>query len=360
MKTISFYISNHGFGHACRNISTIEEILKNREDLYILIKCGNKQIDFIKQLLKNYSSRVAYYEENIDVGLILKEGSIEVHKDKLRRELYKFINSWDERIAKEKEFLHYNNVDLVVSDIVPWIFKACNEVNIKSILISNFTWVEIYRELFEDEYIYKAYLNQYKLAYETWIYALYGYINEYAVNPKYIGLCCRKFDQKNVQAIKSKFKKPVVFVSVGRSVQLDKSIDVEDLPYDFIYTKGVNLVGENTYKLPVEIENTQDYIKASEYIITKAGWSTVSEAICAEKPILVMDRKEVSEDRKTIENLINLDISLTMKNCQFNCEGISQLLKEVEFKQENYNKLSVEYSNQSKKIAQNLVDILFN
>lgn len=42
-----------------------------------------------------------------------------------------------------EKFLHHNNVNLVVSDIVPWIFKACRCVKVKSILISNFTLIAI-------------------------------------------------------------------------------------------------------------------------------------------------------------------------------------------------------------------------
>ncbi|WP_157732306.1 glycosyltransferase [Thermoanaerobacterium sp. RBIITD] len=41
--------------------------------------------------------------------------------------------------------------------------------------------------------------------------------------------------------------------------------------------------------LPVNTSNTHDYIKASKLIITKAGWSTISEAICVRKPIIVLD-----------------------------------------------------------------------
>lgn len=358
MKSIAFYISDHGFGHIARNIPIIKQILDNDEDINVVVKCGNKHIEFMKKSLKDYHSRITSYSENTDVGLILKEGSMEVDEERLKTKLYEFINSWEERSEREKKFLKNNNVNLVISDVVPWIFNACNKTKTKSILISNFTWVEIYKELFEEQYLYKSYIDSYKLADETWIYSLNGYIKEYANNPKYIGLCCRNFQNKNVKEIRSNFNKPIVFISVGRSVTLNKGINVEKLPYDFIYTDGVKLLGQNTYKLPVETLNTQDYIKASDYVITKAGWSTVSEAVCARKPIIVIDRQEIAEDRKTIENLLDLNIAIPIKNNEFNAQGIERLLIEVDSKRNNYLGIGKLYNNNSNNIAQDLIDVL--
>ncbi len=359
MKTIAFYISDHGFGHITRNIPIIRSILDTSNDIRIIVKCGEKHIQFMKSLLEDYSSSIEYYEENTDVGLILKEGSIEVDKNRLKVKLYDFINSWEERGEKEKEFLQNNDVSLVVSDIIPWIFKACSDGKVKSILISNFTWMEIYKELFKDEYIDKSYLNSYGLADETFIYPLSGCINQYAINPKHVGLCCRDFNDRKVKEIRDKFKMPIVFVSVGRSVQLNKTINVEKLPYVFVFTDGINLVGSNTYRLPIEIQNTQDYIKASDYVLTKAGWSTVSEAICAKKPIIVIDRKEVTEDRKTIENLLDLGIALTIKNHEINEKDLRRILLEVESKRSNYLNIKDLYNNKSNIIAQKLIYALY-
>ncbi|WP_186431536.1 glycosyltransferase family protein [Clostridium sp. BSD9I1] len=357
MKTIAFYISNHGFGHASRNIPIIESLLTKCKDIKVIIKCGKNQIDFMKQLLGKYFPRVAFYEEDIDLGLVLKQGRIEVDKSRLQQKLEKFISSWDEKIKKGNSFLLENRVDLVISDIVPWIFKCCKEQSIKSILISNFTWVEIYNELFNND-IYNTYLQCYKMAEQVWFYPLYGYIRDYIKNPKYIGLCCRKFNDENVESIKEAHKQPIVFVSVGRSVNLKDDINVEELPYDFIYTEGINLKGENTYKLPIDTLNTQDYIKAADYVITKAGWTTASEAICAKKLMLVIERNEIAEDRATLENLIKLDIALPIKHDEFNNDNISRLLIKLKEKASSYNNLPSIYNNSVDEIANDILKSL--
>ena len=69
--------------------------------------------------------------ENTDLGLILKENSLDTDKERLSEEVIKYINSWDDRIKSEKKFLMNKKVNLVVSDIVPWVFKASKELEIE-------------------------------------------------------------------------------------------------------------------------------------------------------------------------------------------------------------------------------------
>lgn len=68
-------------------------------------------------------------------------------------------------------------------------------------------------------------------------------------------------------------------MSVGRSVDLMEEIAVSNKPYHFIVTEGIQLVGANVTYLPKETPNTQDYILASKFVITKAGFGTLAEAL---------------------------------------------------------------------------------
>lgn len=291
MNRVAFYISKHGFGHAARSIPIIESLLEQDENLYIEIKTGNNLIDFMKQSLIKYNSRIVYYPMNTDIGLLLKAGTMEIDKEVLLK-IMKFISTWDVLIEQEKEWLIENKIDLVVSDIVPWIFKSGRLAEVKSIFLSNFTWVEIYKELFEEK-VYEEYLHCYQEADLALLYPFAGEINAYFKVTKEVGMSCRNFNDENVEQIKEKYNMPIVYVSVGRSVELQREIDVEGLTYQFIYTEGIKLSGRNAELLPVDIDNTQDYIKSADYIITKAGWGTVAEAICAQKPMLVLRRDEV-------------------------------------------------------------------
>lgn len=354
MKRVAFYISNHGFGHAARNIPIIESLLEQDKDLCIEIKTGSNLIDFMRQSLMNYDLRIVYHPMNTDLGLILKPGTMKVDKEVLLQEIKKFISTWDVLIEQEKDWLTENKVDLVVSDIVPWIFKSGRLAAVKSIFISNFTWVEIYKELFVEE-VYNEYLHCYQEADLALLYPLAGEITGYFKVSQDVGMSCRSFNDENVECIKGKYTLPIVYVSVGRSVELQDELDVEGLPYQFIYTEGIKLIGRNAELLPVDTENTQDYIKSADYIITKAGWGTVAEAICAQKPMLVLRRDEVVEDRVTLRSLIDLQIALPITTEELNVNCMAELLGKLQMKNVNYRELSRSYSNCSSQNAEQLL-----
>lgn len=357
IKTITFYISDHGFGHASRNIPIIRYILHVNNNIRIIVKTGIKQGQFIENSLKEFNERILIYFDKMDVGLILNENSLEIDKDKLYEEINKYISTWNKRVSEEVEFLKYNNVNLVVSDIVPWIFKASKYINIPSILISNFTWVDIYKEYF-NESILNEYINAYKLADKVFLYNLYiETMTEYLKDYEEVGLCCRKFNEQLVNVIKEKHDRKIVFVSVGRSVNLSKELDVSKLAYDFIVTEGIKLTGNNVTYLPKEILNTQDYIKASDYIITKAGWTTISEILCAGKKCAVLSRNSVAEDRSTINKLKHMNMVLEVKYGEsFNIRNIIEDLEKLNSKKNEY-KFVNNYKDISRKILSYIREI---
>lgn len=353
MKNIAFYISNHGFGHAARNITIIKALL-NQEDINIIIKSGKEQLKFINQYLEEHSERVALLQNNLDVGLILKSGALTVDEVALKVSLIKYINSWDNRIEKEVIFLREYKVDLVVSDIVPWVFKASSKLNIKSLLISNFTWVEIYKEYFDD-YICNKYLECYKLVDKAFLYGLYNdKLKNYFKSYDYVGLSCRNFNIEKVQAIQESFDKPIVFVSVGRSVEMSKDIKVDGLPYNFIVTEGIKLIGKNVHYLPRDVKDTQDYIMASSFIITKAGWGTVAEALCAGTPMAVIARDFIEEDRVTAKKL--KDMKMAIKISEDSLYNIEEVIEKVELF--DYNTKNYKFNDDSENIARKIIQFL--
>ncbi|WP_024615538.1 glycosyltransferase [Clostridium sp. Ade.TY] len=329
MKKIAFYISDHGFGHASRNIPIIRYILEERNDIRIYIKTGIKQGEFIKDSLMdlNRSNNVIFDLFNVDIGLVLKKNSLDIDVYKLNKKVTEYIDSWDDKRKKEKEFLIKNNINSVICDIVPWILKVTNELKIKSLLISNFTWVDIY-----EEYLNKEICNKFKECYElvdkTFLYDLYmDSMKKYITNYDEVGLICRKFNLEKVKEIKSKYKKPIVFVSIGRSVEVDKVIDVSSLNYNFIVTEGINLKGDNVTYLPVSTNNTHEYIKASDYVITKAGWGTVAECLIANKKIALLSRDGVAEDKNTIDKLVNRNLAIKIESNNLNIKDTLERLK---------------------------------
>jgi len=350
----AIYISDHGFGHASRNIPIIRYILEANNNIKIIVKTGKSQGEFIRNLIGDFNGRVSYYFESMDIGLILKEGTLGIDKDKLTKTVKEYISSFEEKINKENEFLKNNSVDLIVSDIVPWVFKSAKNLNIPSILISNFTWVDIYTEYLSED-IYGEYINCYKLADKALFYELYmEEMKSYIKNYESVSLCSRDFDLKKVDKIKRSFKGPIVYLSVGRSVNLKEEIDVSNLNYNFIITDGIKLKGSNIYYLVKETFNTQDYLMASDFVITKAGWGTISEALLAKKKMAVLSRNNVAEDRNTIKKLNNMDLAIEVNyENNFDLYNILNKLKDFNPRFDKYS-----LKNDYKKIGDILISYL--
>lgn len=350
MKLVIFYISDHGFGHAARNIPIIKELLATDEKLRVIVRTGSAQGEFIQSNFLG-ESRLSVIKESMDVGLILKSMSFEIDVPALETCVGNYIETWEKRIEKEKEFLVDEQPDLIVSDIVPWVFHAAKQANIPSVLMSNFTWVEIYEEYLNPELV-KVYQDCYDLADEFLMYQLSGLkMKNRFVKYDEVSLCAREFDLSAVAEIQSSYEKPLVFVSVGRSVDLAEQIDVSNEPYHFIVTEGIQLVGENVTYLAKETPNTHDYLCASEFLITKAGFGTVAEALLAKKKIAVIERDCIAEDRATVEWLVSHGLALPI---QYE-KGLplSQLLKDLEQWTPNYQ--AVNLSNDANKIALRLL-----
>ena len=97
------------------------------------------------------------------------------------------------------------------------------------------------------------------------------------------------------------------------SASFTERIDVSSLAYTFIINDSIQLFGDNVGRLPANTENTQDYIKASDYVIIKAGWGSVAETLLAGKKLALFERDTVLEDRNTIKQLICENYAIKVK-----------------------------------------------
>ena len=93
MKLVIFYLSDHGFGHAARNIPIIRELLAIDETLKIIVKTGFAQGEFIQSNFLD-ESRLSVIKESMDVGLVLKPMSFELNVPTLEERFKQYIESW--------------------------------------------------------------------------------------------------------------------------------------------------------------------------------------------------------------------------------------------------------------------------
>lgn len=295
----AFYITNHGLGHASRNIPIIQELLASDPNGQIYVKTDYERCQFIERNLRIQKNKVLYFDDCSEVGLVLKKGTMSPDIETMKQKLQEDLSNWEGYIKREICFLKKYRPDIVISDVVPWVLKAAKNCGTRSILIGNFNWSEMYKSFYSEE-IWQPYSECYKLAdkavwYQFHTEELEGYCSNYEC----VSLISRSVNYKEVERIKNNFGKELIFVSLGGSAEISDSIYVGHLPYDFVVTKGIQLEGVNVHVLPEDLTNTPDYIAASKYIIAKGGWSTISEILLQKKKCALLFRGSNSEDDNT-------------------------------------------------------------
>jgi hypothetical protein len=306
MKTIAYYISDYGFGHATRSVALIRQLLRVEKSVRVII-CHSFASRFLQQSLHG-DPRVKFRLLETDFGYVLKKDSLEPDIEAFTSAYELYIRDWPQQIVQEQRFLRENSVDLVISDIVAFPFEAARSLGIPSVGVSNFTWYTAYRSWMDEEELLPL-----KRAYEqmTYFFELAGsYEPKWGRETRQFGFFAREIDDVRVELIRKRVDpdgdRCVVFFGLGMKVELGR---LDQLPlWDspdcmFIVSSNVSIDRPNVFVIPPQDTESQWYIAAADIVFSKPGWGTVSEAVCAHRPLLVLDRPTVPEDQHTISFL---------------------------------------------------------
>lgn len=286
-----------------RNLPVIKELVNRGHTVTVV--SGQSQIEITNQYLDGRASLVTC---DTDAGLIVEPGTLKIDQEATKTRVREHQKLWKELIAMAPQ------ADTYVVDIVPWALIAAKERNIPSYLMASFTWIDQYQSFIPADLV-RAYGDAFLLADKVLYYDLVNQPTRNLLgNGIDVGFVARPFHEDIVASIREGHKRPIVFLSLGASNSgLDFDIDVSDVPYDFISTTALHLIGDNIQYLERSVQNTQDYIKAADCCITKAGWSTVSEDMLAGVPFAVLERNDSPEDIMTIQELKRRNAAISIK-----------------------------------------------
>lgn len=302
---IAFFVSNHGYGHLMRELPVIAELM-NRGNRVVLITAEG-HLKLARKYLEDHAPLGEWVAipDDVDIGILVIPGTLLADWDAMEISIRKFMEMWPEKIQLSIEILKKYQVDRVLVDIVPWAIPASKAAGIPVSLCSNFTWVDQY-----EGNLPKDIVDAFRRCYESPDQVLLQDLANANMKNRYprgmeVGFICRPFHAHMVEKIRQNYSLPIVYVSVGGSNSgIDFEIDVRGMPYQFITTPGLKLIGDHVQFLPVETENTQDYIAAADYCITKAGWGTLAEEMIAGKKTALLERPDVPEDCYNIQELV--------------------------------------------------------
>ena len=310
---LAFYTSSHGFGHMTRCLAIIEEFLETTDHL-IYLASGTHQNSFARVYLARFGDRVTYRDIHTEVGLVNKDNSLQVDIPRLEHELTDFMASWDTAVAAEVAILSDLPVACVISDISVIGIQVGEQLGVRNIGIANFTWCEQYEFLGLSDTIIDRFRE---------VYAKLDLLIEYdmmlpapklSVPRKQTDFICRRFDPDRIAAIKAQYG-PSIFITCGKSASL-MNIQIDNYEGTIFATSGINITAtENAtvVQLPVETFGTHNYLAASDIVIAKAGWGTISEALLSKRNLVLIDREGVLEDTENIEELKRRGVAVSIK-----------------------------------------------
>lgn len=302
----AFFVSNHGFGHLMRELPVMAELLDRGNRVVLVTGEGLLRVAG-RYLAGHGNGDFIGIADEVDVGLLMVPGTLRVDWTATAARLRGFIADWPEKIESAKRLLADCGIGAALVDIVPWAIPAAKEAGVPVCLCSNFTWLEEYEGHLADELV-APFRDCYAQADRVLLQALASE----RMRRRYpdgcdVGFFCRPFDEAKVRGIRELHAQPVVYVSVGGGNSgLQERVDVGGLPYDFIVTAGLDFTGPNVTRLPTDTGNTNDYVAAADYCISKAGWASIAEEMIAGKRTALLLRPDAPEDMDNIRGLERL------------------------------------------------------
>lgn len=376
MKTLCFYISDYGLGHATRAIGLIRELVLAQDDLRVIAKTSGP-LDLARRSLVH--PRVSVVDCRNESDVVLMEGQSTVDRARTREAFLAWMHVWDEYVAREEAFCRAERVDLVLSDITPQAFEVAEAIGVPGIAVSNFTWETIYGHLFpglED-------VGQLRAAYEMASYACilpFEIGMERFPRSKRVGLVSRRITVTRGE-MRRRLGIPeddfLVFVGkspeppnlnhsgfvgepcapdtpmatdmVGVLAQQMQTFAGDTAPaakrksiIRYLVSTGSPIPG--AIPIPPTETESQDWIGMCDCVVTKCGYSTVSEAVRARVPLLVWKRDGFIEDEAIAAEIERLGIGQAVSGAQ---EGVARCRfghESVRRYKENYDTLDGQYS----------------
>jgi hypothetical protein len=316
--TLVFYISGHGYGHAVRDIEIIKALLRQNPQLTIHVRtCAPRWLfDPLP------AGRVFYYERELDFG-VSQQNSFSADKAATLQRYAQLIERKEQLLKEEVVFLKDVSADIIVSDITPLAFDAAARYGKKATAVGNFSWDWIYADYLDAlpqfEFVVEDIRRSYRQTARLLRIPFYG---DMSVFPrienvplvarratessesmrrklgipvqsveKYVLLGLRMSDLDGVNWRRVEEMQNIIFVAISRDVPLKNCLRIEEGLFPF-----------------------ENVLNACDAVISKPGYSMVSEVIANQTPLLYVPRRDFAEDPVLIQGLQDYGV----------CEELSQ------------------------------------
>jgi hypothetical protein len=307
-RTIAYFITPHGYGHAARAAAIMAAIQKL--DPMIRFEIFTKVPEWFFQ--ESLPGSYAFHRVLTDIGLV-QESPLKEDLPATIRSLDQFYPPDNALVASLARELIDKHCRLVVCDIAPLGILVAKKANMPSVLVENFTWDWIYEDFLTDFPDFTKHIQYLK---ELFNAANYHIQTEPVCLPvKSADLTTppvsREPKSTSVQVRKKLGIPPaakVVLITMGGFKDDFQFLDKLEAIKEYIFViPGASFtlkIPENIIALPHHSNFYHpDLIQASDAVIGKTGYSTVAEVYRKGIPFGYVSRRNFRES-KTMEDFI--------------------------------------------------------
>jgi len=329
---IAYFVSSHGFGHAART-RTILETLQKRAAVTVFSTTPNW---FWGNLAVDHVSYQA------DIGCI-QQGTLNIDERATELAFRQFQTGFQRRFVQISLLHEENPFDLIVSDIAPEPLEFAASLNIPSVLVANFTWVEIYRGMSSLEPEIPSLLRQYKLATTTLIPGLQTGM-DWVTNPVVVDPVAKLGrDIRHGLNPDSRYHR-LIYIDAGRwgtDIGWNNAVHFTDTLFIRIGL-AIDELPSNVLQLDFGVINHSDLVRSVDVVVAKPGYGIVTECLAngthwcciprdgfAEDDVLIRYAAELGKfsiaDRRQLTSLDFSSLSLHDAASNIASDGATQI-----------------------------------
>jgi hypothetical protein len=316
----SIYISitNHGFGHAARTASVAAEIQRlDPEILLILVTTAPRW------LLESYiPGDFIHRPRGFDIGVIQSD-SINMDREATLQKLKEIRQQQRSIIAGEVNFIQQNRVSLMLADIPPLAPVIAKTAGIPCWMIGNFGW----------DFIYRPWGGEFgEIA--DWIHDCFSQCDRLFRLPMHEPMSAFPViedrgltggtPRHNLDELRDKFninspqEKTILLSFGGLGLQQIPYQNIQQFPdWKFIMFDKQAPDYPNIIKITEHNYRPIDFMPICGRIISKPGFSTFSEALRLNTPIVTLIREGFAESPLLLEGIQNYSYHQIIKPGEF-------------------------------------------
>ncbi|KAF5456554.1 hypothetical protein F2P56_026024 [Juglans regia] len=295
----AYYVTGHGFGHATRVVEVVRHLILAGHDVHVVT--GAPDFVFTSEI---QSPRLFIRKVLLDCGAVQADALTVDRLASLEKYSVTAVMPRASILETEVAWLNSIKADLVVSDVVPVACRAAADAGIRSVCVTNFSWDFIYAE-----YVMAAGNHHRSIVWEIaedyshceFLIRLPGYCPMPAFRDVIdVPLVVRRLHRSRKEVRKE--------LGIGEDVKLvilnfggqpaGWKLKEEYLPSGWLCL----VCGSDTQDLPPNFVKlakdayTPDLMAASDCMLGKIGYGTVSEALAYKLPFVFVRRDYFNEE----------------------------------------------------------------